>query len=106
MAAPISNWVVLVPGVRVRLHFKDHRVVKRTITDPVRNVPAERESLIFYVDRKDGLPVDLTFSVMSQKLAAEFAGYLEGKKYLGYEFVVVKDAAGFVAPRIEAVIPI
>lgn len=106
MAAPISNYVTLSPGVMVRLHFSDHRILKRQITDPVRNIPVERESLLFYVDRKDGAKVDLIYSILSQKHAAEFSGYLEGKRYLGYEFIVVKDAPGTVPPRIVSVVPI
>jgi len=90
----------------VRLHFSDHRILKRTITDPVRKVPVERESLVFYVDKEDGSPVDRIYSVLSQKHAAEFAGYLEGKRYTVYEFVVVKDAAGTVPPRIVSVTPV
>ena len=31
MAAPIANFVVLKPGVPVRLHFSDHRVVSRLV---------------------------------------------------------------------------
>ena len=104
--SPISNYVVLKPGVPVRLHFSDHAVVKRQITDPIRGVQVERESLVLYVDRVDGVKVDLMYSILSQKHAAEFSGYLEGKKYLGYEFVVVKDAVGTVPPRISQVLPV
>jgi len=96
---------VLRPGVSVRLHFTDHRVVRRQITDPIRGVPVERESLMLYVDRENGVKVDKMYSILSQKHAAEFAGYLEGKRYLGYEFVIVKDAAGMVPPRISQVLP-
>lgn len=106
LASPISNFVSLMPGVKVRLHFHDHRIDKRIITDPVRKVQVERESLIFYVDKIDGQPASKMYSILSQKHAAEFAGYLEGKRYTAYEFVVVKDAAGFVPPRIDQVIPI
>ena len=106
MASPISNYVTLSPGVMVRLHFKDHALLKRQIEDPVRHVPVERESLLFYVDKVNGGPVDKIYSILSQKHAAEFAGYLEGKRYVGYEFVVVKDAAGTVPPRIVSVTPV
>lgn len=90
----------------VRLHFSDHAILKRQITDPVRNVPVERESLLLYVDRVDGGSVDKIYSILSQKHAAEFAGYLEGKRYKAYEFIVIKDAAGTVPPRIVSVVPI
>ena len=105
MASPISNYVILRPGMHVRLHFSDHRVIKRVILDPIRNIQVERESLVLYVDRENGSKVDKMYSILSQKHAAEFAGYLEGKRYLNYEFVVIKDAAGTVPPRIESVTP-
>jgi hypothetical protein len=106
MAAPISNYVTLSPGVMVKLHFSDHAILKRKIEDPIRHVQVERESLLFYVDKVNGGPVDKIYSILSQKHAAEFAGYLEGKRYTAYEFVVVKDAAGTVPPRIVSVTPI
>jgi len=105
MASPISNYVTLTPGVPVKLHFKDHTVMKRTITDPVRKVSVERESLVFYVDKENGSPVDKMYSILSQKHAAEFAGYLPGKRYESYDFTVIKDAAGTVPPRIVSVTP-
>lgn len=106
LAAPIANFVVLKPGVPVTLHFVDHRVVSRVITDPLRGVPVTRESLIFYVDEVDGRKVDMVFSVLSQKLAAEFAGYLPDKRYTRYRFTILKEAPGFVPPKIVKVTPI
>jgi hypothetical protein len=105
LAAPISNYVTLTPGVSVRLHFKDHQVMMRKITDPVRKVQVDRESLLFYVDKMNGAAVDKVYSILSQKHAAEFAGYLPGKAYLAYEFTVIKDAPGTVPPRIVSVNP-
>jgi len=106
LAAPIENYVILKPGIPVTLHFSDHGIVKRPITDPVRHVGVTRESLMFYVDEVDGAKVDLVYSVLSQKHAAEFAGYLPGKAYMRYRFTVIKDAPGFVPPRIVRVTPI
>jgi hypothetical protein len=106
MASPISNFVVLEPGVPVEMHFSDHSIVRRFITDPVRNVGVTRESLMFYVDEVDGSPADKVYSVLSQKLAGDFAGYLGDKSYRRYRFTLIKDAAGFVPPRIVTVRPI
>lgn len=106
LAAPITNFVVLKPGIPVTLHFTDHQIVKRQITDPVRKVPVTRESLLFYVDEVDGVKLDKMYSILSQKHAAEFAGYLPKKAYVGYRFTVIKDAPGFVPPRIVSVKPI
>jgi len=106
LAAPIENYVVLKPGIPVTLHFVDHALVKREITDPVRKVGVTRESLMFYVDEVDGGKVDRVYSILSQKHAAEFAGYLPGKGYTRYRFTVIKDAPGFVPPRIVSVKPL
>ena len=106
MAAPIENFVVLKPGIPVTLHFYEHAVVRRQIEDPIRKVLVTRESLLFYVDERDGTKVDLVYSILSQKHAAEFSGYLPGKRYVGYRFTVIKDAPGFVPPRIARVVPL
>jgi len=102
---PMANWVVLKPGVPVRLHFKAHRVVERTITDPIFGVPKVVRSLMFLVDRENGAAVDKTLSVVSGKLADELSGYLEGERYKGYTFTIVKDAPGTVPPRILEITP-
>lgn len=96
----VENWVVLEPGVPVRLHFKDHRVVDRQITDPTFKTARTVKGLMFLVDQVDGRPVDLTFSVLSQKLYSDFMGDLPGKAYTRYVYTVVKDAPGTVPPRI------
>lgn len=106
MASPISNFVVLSPGVQKKLRFKDHQILKRVITDPIRKIPVERDSLMMYVSQEDGSPADKVYSIISQKHAAEFAGYLPAKNYTRYEFTVVKDAPGTVPPRIVSVVPV
>ena len=106
MASPIENFVALKPGIPVTLHFNDHRIASREIEDPIRRVRVTRESLLLYVDEVDGTKVDRVYSILSQKHAAEFAGYLPGKKYVGYRFTVIKDAPGFVPPRIVSVKPL
>jgi len=97
---------VLKPGIPVTLHFTEHAVVSRQIEDPIRHVLVTRESLLFYVDEVDGTKVDRVYSILSQKHAAEFAGYLPGRKYVGYRFTIIKDAPGFVPPRIVTVKPL
>jgi len=106
MAAPvIENWIKLVPGVPKRLHFVNHVVEVRRIMDPVLKAAKDVQGLIFAVDREDGRPVSKTFSVLSERLAGELAGWLEGRRYLAYEFTFIKDAPGFVPPRLLAVEP-
>jgi len=43
--------------------------------------------------------------VVSGKLVDELSAYLEGRRYRGYEFVVVKDAPGTIPPRLVEVRP-
>lgn len=80
-------------------------MVPRQITDPYFKVPRTVQSLVFLVDRENGREVDKSFSILSTKLVNELSGYLEGKRYRGYEFTVVKDAPGTVPPRIVSVTP-
>ena len=105
MAAVIENWIKLKVGVPKRMHFVNHAVESRRILDPVMNMTKDISSLVFAVDREDGAPVSKSFSVVSEKLAEELGVYLEGKRYVGSEFTFIKDAAGFVAPRIVSVEP-
>jgi len=105
MAAVPENWVVLKPGVPVKLHFKAAKPVSRVITDPVFGVAKTVSSLMFLVDEEDGRPVEKSFSVVSQKLAEELSGYLEGERYKAYRFTFIKDAPGTVPPRISSVEP-
>lgn len=102
----LENWVILKPGVPKKLHFSDHRFLERVITDPVFGVEKRVQSLMLLVDEEDGHPVEKTLSIVSSKLVQELSGYLEGKKYKGYRFVIVKDAPGTVPPRIESITPI
>ena len=96
----LENWVKLPIGKVVCMRFREYRVLPREITDPTFGVPRTVESLVFLVSHVDGKPVDKTFSVVSEKLAQEFKPYLEDGSYRDYVWCLVKDAAGFVAPRV------
>jgi len=96
----LENWVKLPVGKVVCLHFREYRVTDRQITDPFFETPRTVRSLVFLVDREDGAPVDKNFSVVSEKLADEFQPYLEDGSFRFYEWCLVKDAAGFVPPRV------
>lgn len=100
-----DNWVVLKPGVPVKLHLLDHRVGPHTIRDPFFDRVRTVTALIFLVDEEDGTKVDKYFSVLSSKLASDLDGYLADKSYKDYVFTFVKDAVGPVAPRISEVRP-
>ena len=96
----LENWVKLPVGKVVCMHFREYRVTDRQIEDPLFKVQRTVKSLVCLVDRVDGAPVDKTFSVVSEKLAQEFDPYLEDGSYKDYEWCLVKDAVGFVAPRV------
>lgn len=96
----IENWVKLTPNVKVRMHFKDYRVVERSITDPWFDVPMKQQSLVFLVDRLNGEPVSKRFSVLSEKTANELQPYLEDGSYKAFEWVFEKPDDMTAAPRI------
>ena len=102
MKVSLENWVKLPIGKTVCMHFREYRVTSRQITDPMFNVPRTVQSLVFLVDSVDGVAVDKTFSVVSEKLAQEFEPYLEDGSFRDYTWCLVKDAAGFVPPRVAS----
>lgn len=96
----LENWVKLPIGKVVCMRFREYRVIPRQIEDPMFKIPRMVTSLVFLVSHVDGVPVDKTFSVVSERLAQEFEPYLEDGTYKNYVWCLVKDAAGFVPPRV------
>lgn len=91
----LVNHVILETGVPARLHFTDHRIERRTITDPVTGEGASRQVLVFNVDRLDGHTVAAQYSTMSDKHASQFEPYLAEKQYRDFEFTIVRSGEGF-----------
>ena len=91
----LQNHVMLQNGIPARMHFTDHQVIARTITEPQTGRPATRNVLELSVDSLDGRPVSAVFSTMAEKLAAQFAPYLGDKSYTKYDFVVTQRGDGF-----------
>lgn len=96
----LGNWVILKPGVEVRLHFKDYRITPREIEDQLWKQTRTVQSLLFLVDRENGAPVDKMFSVISDRLAQEFDPYLKDGSYKDYEWTLIKGSNIMVPPRI------
>jgi len=101
-----ENWVIFKLGERKTLHFSDHTMVTRTLTDPLTGKQREVQSLTFQVDREGGSPVSKLLSVLSTKLAQDLSGYMPEKRYTGYEFVIEKPPSKFAAPRLVEARPI
>jgi hypothetical protein len=91
----LENYVMLENNVPTRLHFTDHHIESRTITDPVTGEPAKRKVLVFEVDRMDGRAVEAKYSTMSEKHAAQFEPYLGEKSYRNFTFTIVRSGEGF-----------
>jgi len=90
------NYVALSPGIPTRFHFTDDYYIDRRIAtaDPMKSKRVK--SLVFWVDELDGEPAARTFSILSQKLAAQFEPFLPDQKYLQYDFIITETGSGFL----------
>jgi thiamine biosynthesis lipoprotein ApbE len=91
----LENYVLLETGIPTRLHFTDHRIERRLITDQQTGQPTTRNVLVLDVDRMDGRAVAAKYSVMAEKHAAQFEPYLADKSYTKFEFTIVRTGEGF-----------
>lgn len=91
----LQNYVMLQPDTPTRLHFRDHVITRRTITDPITLQPAGRNVLEFEVDRVDGREVESKLSIMAEKFAILFEPYLADRSYVNYDFIVTVSGEGF-----------
>ena len=91
----LENYVILEEGIPARLHFRDHALMKKTITDPVTLQPANRNTLVFEVDTLDGRSVESKLSIMAEKLASHFETFLDNKSYRNNDFVITANGSGF-----------
>ncbi len=101
----LENYVILESGIPARVHFTDHTIQKRTITDPQTGQPATRQVLVLEVDKFNGREVAAKYSTMSQKHADQFSAYLADKSYRDYDFVITKTGEGFRTVYSVQVIP-
>jgi len=92
---PLQNYVILEPGKPERVHFSDHHLERREISDPKTGRPTFRNVCVFDVDEVNGLKTPSQLSVISEKLFASLEPYLPGKEYLNYDFTITKVGAGF-----------
>lgn len=92
----LVNHVMLQNNVPSRLHFINHRIQPRTITDPNTRQPVIRNTLEFDVDRLDSRPVGAVFSTMAEKLAGLFEPYLGDRSYVNFDFVITQTGDGYL----------
>ncbi len=93
--SPLGNWVFLETGKPERMHWSNHAVLPRTITNVATGQPQIVNALVFDVDEHNGLPVHAQFSTIAEKLYQSLEPYLTGKKYLGYDFTITAVGEGF-----------
>ncbi len=91
----LQNYVILEPGIPARLHFVDHVIQTRTITDSQTGKPSSRQVLVFDVDEVDGAPTVSKFSTMAEKLASKLGPYLPTKSYTAFNFTITQNGTGF-----------
>jgi len=91
----LQNHVILQDNQPARMHFTDHHIEARTITDPNTLQPAIRRTLVFNVDRLNGAPTQAVLSTMAENLASQFAPYLDDKSYVNYEVIVTQRGVGY-----------
>jgi hypothetical protein len=101
----LQNNVILQNNIPCRLHFTDHHLLPRTITDPDSGRPGIRNVLEFDVDTLDGRPVGAKFSTMAEKLASQFKPYLDDKSYRNYDFIITQRGEGYLRTWTVQVIP-
>lgn len=101
----LQNYVILEDGIPAKLHFWDHTIERRTITDPTTGGPIIRNVLVLEVDTLNDRPCAARLSTMAEKLADKFSAYLPDKGYRGYDFVITQSGEGFRRTWSVKVIP-
>jgi hypothetical protein len=77
------------------MHFINHAIVVKRVTDKLTGLPSDKNSLVFSVDRLNGVEVLTTFSTLADTLAEQLMPYTEGRRYIGLEFTITKHGVGF-----------
>ena len=90
----LENYVILETGVPARMHFTNHLIRVKDITDRITGEPTKRKVLVFDVDRLNGREVIAMYSIVSEKHALSFKPYLEDKSYRDYDFTITKTGEG------------
>jgi len=78
------------------MHFSEHRILTKTITDPASGKAKPIQALEFDVDELNGSPVAAVYSTVSQKHANDFGPYLPNQRYRAYDFVITMSGTGYL----------
>ena len=92
----LQNYKKLTSGVPARMHFTDHSLQSKEIRDPDTGRLKTLNTLVFEVDEWDGLKVQSTYSITSDKHALDFAPYLGDKSYRNFTFEVTQIGSGYL----------
>ena len=103
---PLGNYVILKADTPERMHFTDHHIEIRPITDSLTRRTTPKNVALFDVDRLDGQPVNAQFSILAEGLYAKFETYLKDNLYRNYEFIVTQRGFGFQTRYTVEAIPL
>jgi len=106
MAKEGENYVKLEVGKPVVLRFDKFSWLSHPIVDPDLGFSKTVRALVFHVVEQDGRPADTIFSLISTKAQKEIEPYLLAEKFRRYKFTWLKEAPGYVAPRLVNVSPL
>ena len=101
-----ENYVKLEVGIPVTMKFDVFKWHDHKVLDPELGFSKTVRALVFHVTEVNGEPADTVFSLISTKAQREMEPYLEAERYKRYKFTWIKEAAGYVAPRLVDVIPL
>lgn len=101
-----ENYVKLEIGIPVTMKFDSFGWLPHPIIDPDLGFSKTVRALVFHVTEVNDAPADTVFSLISTKAQREMEPYLKAEMYKRYKFTWIKEAAGYVAPRLVDVIPL
>ena len=106
MAGEVTNYIELKVGVPVTMRYDKFAWQSRQVVDPDLGFSKTVRALVFHVVEQDGRPADTIFSLISTKAQKEIEPYLLAEKFRRYKFTWLKEAPGYVAPRLVNVSPL
>ncbi len=91
----LRNFITLERDSPALLHFASVARERREITDPNTGQPKTLTVLAFQVDELNGVPVEATFSVTSEKLAQTLEPWISAGSFRRVNFRITLTGSGF-----------